>query len=424
MLYGISGLPGSGKTLNAIAKVLNEKQFSDRPIYYYYIPCLMFDYEICKTFQGWFYGYYYHNNKGNTALVKRVRKIHQQEERLVEADDFTHLRLEADFERHRPLDLFLFWVRRCYPAERLEQLDEMLEIKGLTDETATFSDIEPLRLHWSRLERPEDWFTAPKESVCVIDEIHQVWPTRPKGAVPDGIKSIDTHRHHAKDLIFITQDFANCDVYLRRFIGHHTHYENVGKERVASFTRKKFIDINNPFDKKSADKTVVKRPVQLYDSYYSTDMDTEDKSLSKKVRNGLILGGVSITLFLVVLFGGLPYLYYSFFGEDEPQTEITEQVVTTSNTETQTTTQALSPPTITDVMPWMQPQYKNVVAVQSYPDLMCYTVRDECRCVTQQSTRYSLDDSKCRILASNGVFDPNRADRNQKLKEKKGASFL
>lgn len=426
MEYGLSGLPGAGKTLNAIAMVTSEELFAEREIYYHRIPVLMLDYEVCCSFQGWFYGCYFHNNNSNSALARKVAQIHKKEKRFIESEDFPYL--VKDYSESNPVEIFLYWVRRVYSKERLVLLDEYLAIREIEESKLTFEDLKPLNYHWTEFKNPKDWVELPNQSVVVMDEIHHYWPTRTRGDVPPELEAISTHRHTGKDLVFITQDFANVDIFIRRMMNYHTHYEFAGADRVACFKRKKYIDISNPFDKKAADKSLPKRPVHLYGSYYSTERDTNNNNLSKGAKNGLILGAVSIVAFLLVLFIGGPYLYSQFFGESEP----TEAKVKAATTITDTTTQTTGPKDFNamayqpsfDAMPWSAPLYNNALQPSSYPDLMCFVVADNCQCVTQQSTVYVMEKSHCESIASNGLFDPHLASATQNVKKQSQSKGL
>lgn len=417
MLYGFSGLPGAGKTLNSINRVISDELFTGREIYYHRIPCLMFDYEVCKTFQGWFYGVFLHNNKDNSALTKKVAKIHKQESRLVELEDFPYL--ERDHQESKPLEIFLYWVRRCYPEHRLNQLDELLSVRGLQESELTWEIVEPLNLHFREVHRPQDWPELPSQSVILFDEIHHYWPTRTRDPLPKELEAISTHRHTGKDLLFVTQDFANVDVFIRRMVNYHIHFEAVGADQIATYNKKKYIDINNPFDKKAADKSLTKHPKHLYGCYYSTEMDTQSKKLSKTAKRGIQLGIASLVAFLLVLFVGLPYVFSQFFGEEE----VTETITTTTPTPD-------SAPAISEIQrydrlqPWTNPKYKPLLTVNTYPDLMCYVIDNTtCNCVTQQATRYNMEYDQCAALALNGLFDPYKTSDGKSAPKRNGGLF-
>lgn len=426
MEYGISGLPGAGKTLTAIEMVTSEELFSEREIYYHRIPVLMLDYEVCCSFQGWFYGWFLHNNSSNSALTRKVAQIHKKEDRFIEPEDFPYL--EKDHSESNPVEIFLYWIRRVYSKERLALLDEFLAIRKIDESTLTFEDIKSLNYHWTEFNNPKDWVELPNQCIAVMDEIHHFWPPRTRGDVPPELEAISTHRHTGKDLVLITQDFANVDIFIRRMMNYHTHYEFAGADRVACYKRKKYIDISNPFDKKAADKTIVKRPVHLYGSYYSTERDTNNNKLSKGAKNGLILGIVSLVIFLLALFVGLPYVYFYFTGEPEP----TEAEAKAATTAAAATTQTIRPKDFNamayqpsfDAMPWSAPLYNNALQPSSYPDLMCFMVVDNCQCVTQQSTVYTMEKLHCESIANNGLFDPHLKTANQSVKKKSQSKGL
>ncbi|MBY5948272.1 zonular occludens toxin domain-containing protein [Photobacterium rosenbergii] len=423
MEYGVSGLPGAGKTLNTIDMVTSESNFSGREIYYHRIPLLMLDFEVCKSFQGWFYGWYLHNNNSNSALVRKVQAIHKKEDRFIELEDFPYLK--QDHDESNPVEILLYWVRRVYSKKRLAELDEYIAIKQIDEAALTFDQLKPLNYHWTHFDNPKAWVELPNQSVIVMDEIHHYWPPRTRGDVPKELEAISTHRHTGKDLVFITQDFANVDIFVRRMMNYHTHYEFAGADRVACYKKKKYIDISNPFEKKAADKSLVKRPIHLYGSYYSTELDTNNNKLSKGAKRGLILGGISIVVFLLMLFVGFPYVSSLFFSDDHPtETEVatSNEVIIQPNQASNTEILAYQPKV--NAMPWSAPIYNGGLDPASYPDLMCYQTATDCRCVTQQATVYTLDLSSCQSIANNGLFDPHIATANQRINKKSESKGL
>ncbi|WEM45791.1 zonular occludens toxin domain-containing protein (plasmid) [Photobacterium sp. DA100] len=417
MEYGISGLPGAGKTLNTIDMVTSESNFEGREVYYHRIPLLMLDFDVCSSFQGWFYGWYLHNNKSNTALVRKVQSIHKKEDRFIELEDFPYLK--QDHSNSNPVEILLYWVRRVYSKERLAQLDEYLTIKQMDETALTFDQLKPLNYHWTHFDNPKSWVELPNQSVIVMDEIHHYWPPRTRGDVPKELEAISTHRHTGKDLVFITQDFANVDIFIRRMMNYHTHYEFAGADRVACYKKKKYIDISNPFEKKAADKSLVKRPVHLYGSYYSTELDTNNNKLSKGAKRGLILGAASIFAFLLMLFVGFPYVYSLFFSDEQPtDSEIVSSSDSTIPTTQKSNTDILAYQPMIKALPWTAPIYNGGLEPASYPDLMCYQTSTDCRCITQQATAYSIELESCLSIANNGLFDPHLASTSQRINKK------
>lgn len=404
MFYGFSGLPGAGKTLNALAFIVREDLFANRPVYYHRIPLLVLDIDVITSFSGWFYGWYLRDNS-NQAIIRKLKKIHL-EDRFADVDDFPYLQFE--FEKANFVEIFMFWVRRLYSADRLKALDEMLEIREIKDSDLSFDDIRMLNLNFTHVDNPASWVDLPKQSVFLADEIHHYWPVRTRDKLPSELEAISTHRHDGKDLIFITQDFANTDVFLRRMMNYHYHYEFVGGDRAACFYRKKYIDISNPFDKKSADKTAPKRPTEFYGSYFSTELDTNNNKLAKGARNAIWLGSISLVLLVVALFFGFPYAYSMIMGGDEVEQTT---VVTTSSSVPVSVPRFTLPdlsnyePTIQG-MPWSAPVYKDSLKVSQYPDLLCFEYDDTCKCLTQQNTQYTISDTYCKAIASGGVFNP------------------
>jgi len=58
--------------------------------------------------------------------------------------------------------------------------------------------------------------------------------------------------------------------------------------------------------------------------------------------------------------------------------------------------------------PWTAPAYdKRPVVAQ--PELYCVAAEDgDCKCITEQGTRYVLDMQMCRVIAREGTYNPTR----------------
>lgn len=416
MFYGFSGLPGAGKTLNAINFAVSEDIFLNRPMYYHRIPLFILDIDVCCSFSGWFYCWYLRDNS-NAAILRKLKSIHN-EDRFADIDDFPFLELQ--FNNANYIEIFMFWVRRLYTKERLVPLDDMLAIREITDNELTFDDIKLLNLHFTHVDNPANWVSLPKQSVFLADEIHHYWPVRTRDKLPAELEAISTHRHDGKDLIFVTQDWANTDIFLRRMMNHHTHFEFVGADKIACYKRKKFIDISNPFDKKACDKSIVSRPKHIYGAYFSTDLDTNNNKLGKGTKRALILGVCSLVFFLGAVIFGFPYAYNAIMVDSiDAVSDVSIGVDSGASMPTFKETKTDVYKASFEPMPWTAPIYSKSLKVVNYPDLMCFIKNDSCRCLTQQNTNYAIDDIYCRVIASDGVFNPY----DKKLIESEGGIF-
>jgi len=58
---------------------------------------------------------------------------------------------------------------------------------------------------WQEIEA-DKWYTAPPESIVVIDEAQRIFRPRPAGSqVPKHESELETHRHGGIDLVLMTQ---------------------------------------------------------------------------------------------------------------------------------------------------------------------------------------------------------------------------
>lgn len=297
MLFLRTGLPGASKTLNSVADLVLGND-GTRPIYYTNIRLMMLDYKVASSFSGWFYGYYLNALKDKGAL-KRLNKIIT---RVHKDDEFVQLTdvpwLQSYFEAHNPLDTWLFWVNKLYSKKQLSRFNEF--VSNMPVEQLDFNSLKQFNLHFTHFENAREWFLLPKTSIILIDECQQFFPPRAIGAkVPQHCSEFETHRHKGFDIHLITQDRMLLDNHVRKLTNKHIHYHNpFGGNRVSKLVGSQVFDQNNYFDKQALEKTIVKRPVLFYGSYFSAEMHTHKFKLPRVAIYAMIL----IVLFSIILY--------------------------------------------------------------------------------------------------------------------------
>lgn len=88
--------------------------------------------------------------------------------------------------------------------------------------------IPDLKVPHVELGDPHKWHeTVPDGAAIVIDEVQRVW--RPnRGAVPDDIAALETHRHRGLDFFIVTQGPNLVHSNVRALVGRHVHLRDTG----------------------------------------------------------------------------------------------------------------------------------------------------------------------------------------------------
>lgn len=77
-------------------------------------------------------------------------------------------------------------------------------------------------LHKKGIHHWHEW--AKPGAFLFLDEFQKAWPPRPNGAaVPPDIQALDTHRHMGVDMVLITQNCNNIDRHVLGLVDRHLH---------------------------------------------------------------------------------------------------------------------------------------------------------------------------------------------------------
>ena len=317
MIYLRTGLPGASKSLNSLRELVLGHD-ANRQYFYNNIKLLMLDFEVCYSFSGWYYGWYFPRLKDKSQkakLTKIMKPIHDDGE-FVSMDDVPWLK--PQFESHNHLDTWLYWVRRVYPREKLAKLENMIEMFS-DEELASKNVIETIKslnLHFTHFEDPATWYQLPKKSVVLIDECQQFFPPRPAGSrVPDAIRELETHRHGGYDLHFITQDATLADQNLRKLVGRHIHFHNpFGGKRITRYESAKLFKPDDYHDRKQATSKFTAHATNFYGLYWSAEIHTHKFKLPKSL--------ILLVFMLVAIVSGLSYVYFGVIHKENTSQEM------------------------------------------------------------------------------------------------------
>ena len=328
-------------------------------------------------------------------------------------------------------------------SKTLQLIDEL---HGITDRPIYYHGIPQLTdsLRWHKLTDAKNWHKeVPDNAIIIIDEVQQIYPTRPpKNPAPEGVQSLETHRHHGWDLYFITQHPTLLDHHARRLVGRHKHIQrNFGMSVATVYDNNKVMDISDRRDLRSANKTQYKFNKKIYGYYKSAEVHTHKVRLPKK----LILIPLLIILPIIAATYGWSVIFDDKTNKKEQSgikslNELQQDYEDRSKHGTDLPT--VSPETrrvlyinqhtpIIEGLPQTAPIYKEVMKVKSFPRPNCISNASKtvCKCWSQQASRMTVPLYACLNIIENGYFDytledrkrsqaaPPRADRATKTKK-------
>lgn len=304
-----TGVPGASKTLNSL-KELVENHSPDREYFYNNVKLLMLDFDVVRSFSGWFYGWYFprlEDSKQLKKITKILKPIHDEDE-FATVDDLPWL--EDLYQAHDHFQTWLYWVRKVYPKSKLEKLELFLECSSDSN-IDYFEKVGRFNLDFRYFDDARDWFNLPKRAVIFIDECQQSFPPRAVGGKkPEYISKFETHRHSGHDIHLVTQDGMLIDVNIRRLCGRHIHFFNAfGGERVTRFQSPIYFDTNDYHAKKGANKKLVKRDHNFYGVYWSAEIHTHTFVFPKMA--------LLIPILLILICAAVYLLYDTLFSKGD-----------------------------------------------------------------------------------------------------------
>lgn len=419
MLHIITGRPGATKSLNCFKTVCTESKYTGRPKFYNNIKLNLLDFQVCKTFQAYFYDLYLPKltKAERSILNETIQPIHAQK-RFVELEDVPWL--EAPFLKHDPLAQWLKWVKVCYPVSEVKKVADIQKAcpEGVE---LTFKDFEHLNLHWRHFEDPHRWYELAGYSVLVVDEAQEFFPVRSgKDKVPVYAAKFERHRHDSFDVILITQHPNFLDVHIRRLAGHHTHYFNFwGSSRVTRYLWDKCVDPDDHFAKQEASKSVISKPKKYFGVYFSAFEHTHTLKLPK----ALFFIPVLLIIIALALYLGFSALYADQSSESEASTveslnPLAAKLINPSELPESTEQYIKRRTPRLAGLKHTAPIYDQLTRPKSFPKPQNCVLwnegskNEECICYSQRITRMNVPDYLCRSTVANGYFDETMSDKN------------
>lgn len=260
---------------------------------------------------------------------------------------------------------------------------------------------------------PSQWQDLPAGSLLVVDEAQRYWRARRSGEVPPELQAMETSRHDAVSFLIMTQQPTYLDKHLRGLVTRHEHlYRRMGASAAQLFRWERCID--DPMsasDRDGADQEMFVYPKQEYGSYTSSEQHTVKFRMGMKMK--LVIAALCVA---AVLIGWVVY----DVANGKPKTaahasepsglpdasalapRVPAAVIHTGDQ------YALSLQPLVDGVPWTAPAFINRPIV-SDPHVYCMSTANTCRCVTEQGTRFTMRDDRCRDVARWGEpYNPHK----------------
>jgi hypothetical protein len=260
------------------------------------------------------------------------------------------------------------------------------------------------------------WDTLPDNSILIVDEVQRVFPKRNnKDQMPNGVSTLDTHRHRGFDFFFITQHPTLVDHDLRKFVGQHVHYERAhGLARSRRLTwQKAQYNVDDYHIRQEADSENIGFDKNYFNKYISATDHNVKKRLPKKAY---LYGAVFVTVivgFVIFLddFGINAEKVAAARNAERSGGSSLPMLGSTPRVTTQSYFDRLKPRI--ESLPASAPVYDQLTEPVSFPRVSaCVVIPDQnkCTCYSQQATIIKVPRPMCLDITANGYFDPSIPD--------------
>jgi zona occludens toxin len=272
------------------------------------------------------------------------------------------------------------------------------------------------------LDDAKAWQDLPDNAVIFIDECYTVFPNRAaNSSPPPHVEALARHRHRGFDFVLVCQLGNQIDPFLRGLVDQHTHVRRKFGFKVAVLKTWDHYEAN-PLKQDGSNRTW-RHPKKVMDAqlYTSTTQDTTKRRLPWYFIAAPLVLGYVVYVFWKVGSGGL-------FKDDVPAVPAANaatlphataapaagaSAAAFSNAKVITKEEYLAnlTPRI-ETLPWSAPAFDGRKAT-SEPTVACMSTaagldangehrEASCECMTEQGTRYGIDEKYCRQIARYG----------------------
>jgi zona occludens toxin len=277
-----------------------------------------------------------------------------------------------------------------------------------------YHGIPDLKLDWTEIDDPKQWYTLPPNSIIVLDEADLYFPVRPNAsAVPDYISMFKFDRKTGLDIYVATQDPTFIDSFVRKSSDIHYHLMRKFGDEVSvlhQFTTVRDDVAKNRKDSISKDFHF---PKEYYGSYTSAEIHNIPNHTPFRYYLKFIIPVLVVAL---CFFAYQQFNKAAHSGEktaNEKKLQLTAPgetnfmpISNSKNKEddpnyyfTQNTPRVQN-------LPYSAPKYDEVTKPKSAPfPAACMVSKSKgCTCFSQQGTKLFIENSVCLNIVENGLF--------------------
>lgn len=268
--------------------------------------------------------------------------------------------------------------------------------------------IKPEALPDWQLIEADQWYTAPPESIVIIDEAQRVFRPRPNGSqVPRYEAELETHRHGGIDLILITQSPRLVSIGVRELVGRHFHA--VRRWGMEWSTIHQWPECRlNVQSRKDSVQHQFKFRKEVFGWYKSAEAHTIKRQVPFKVWLFLALPFILGLLIWQISASIDKRAHPDHRGGQGGQVNATASTSSTSSARAPLSTAdylAQQKPRIGGLA-YTAPAYDDVTKPvrAPYPAACVQSKTKGCRCYTQQGTRLEVPKDLCEAISDGGFF--------------------
>lgn len=261
----------------------------------------------------------------------------------------------------------------------------------------------------------------PIGSVVIVDESHKVYPQRGPGKPPKDVEMLAEGRQKGIRFIYLSQSPDSIDSFLRERIHRHFHLERRGNmERATIFEFDHYVYKPRTAwqERKDAQVHFWAYPKEYFGWYSSAKTHHFKRRIPWKIFAALLFLPIAgfVAWQVVSKVGGLADGVMP--GAVAPATHSPSKSAGAVVTTDDAATYAKQFVPVIQWMPWSAPAYQ-AREIVAEPDLYCMESgagRDaqgkhsdgSCSCVTEQGTRYAVEEPICKAIALHGTYNPYR----------------
>lgn len=286
------------------------------------------------------------------------------------------------------------------------------------------------------IEHPSKWVDLPPGSILLIDECSKVFGTDELNGrkLPEWVKELREHRHHAVDIVMSCQDPTQLHLYVRKLVKWHVHHvRKFGSRNIQRFEWSSCVNTPTATASiKRGKQTLWRLPKHRFEMYVSA------KEHHEKLRIPLRMAIFPLALVIV------PWLAWIGWGKI--------QLLMDRHSDSQARSVSADPAVVPGMpsmggeakrpatakdwvaertprvagIPWSAPMWDGLQA-EGVPDLFCVEAEQEdgskrCSCYTEQVTKVEgVATQVCSKIANEGIYNPYRRSGEPKREGRSSA---